>query len=118
MKYALIINETVAELAMRKNPETFGAYMAPWQAYYQSLVEAGVAAGGQGLDHPDNATTLRIRNGKRLVQDGPFADTKELLGGFFIIDVENIDTALEWAAKCPCASTGSVEIRPLMPGME
>ena len=56
-----------------------------------------------------------MRGGKRQVQDGPYADTKEKLGGFFIIDVPDLDKALEWAARCPAASTGSVEVRPTLP---
>jgi hypothetical protein len=70
---------------------------------------------GNGLQPPHTATTVRIQDGKRHVQDGPFADTKEQLGGYFIIDVPHVDAALEWAARAPCASTGGVEVRPVMP---
>lgn len=115
MKYAIIVYETPDELARRNTPEEFNAYMAPYGAYYQALAEAGVAAGGQGLAHPETATTIRLRQGHRQVQDGPFAETKEMLGGFFLIDVPDLDTALEWASKCPSATTGSVEVRPVMP---
>ena len=72
---------------------------------------------GAGLMPPDTATTVRIRDGQRLVADGPFADTKEQLGGFFVIDVADLDTALEWAARSPAATYSSVEVRPVMPPM-
>lgn len=115
MKYAIIVYETPAELAAREDPARAGAYWAAYQAYSAALVQGGVAAGGAGLQPPATATTVRLRGGQRLVQDGPFADTKELLGGFFTIDVPDLDTALEWAARCPSAATGSVEVRPQLP---
>jgi hypothetical protein len=61
------------------------------------------------------ATTIRLAGGKRQVQDGPFADTKEMLGGLFMIEVPDLDAALQWAARCPAADGGSVEVRPMMP---
>ena len=71
--------------------------------------------GGAGLQPPATGTTVRLRGGARQVHDGPFADTKEQLGGYYIIEVPNLDAALEWAAKCPAAPTGSVEVRPHVP---
>ena len=65
----------------------------------------------------NTATTVRIRDGKRLVQDGPFADTKEQLGGYFVIEVPDLDAALEWAARAPSAACASVEVRPVLPPM-
>lgn len=118
MKYAVIVYETAEELARRNDPAELGPYMAPYAAYYTALAEAGVAAGGQGLAHPETATTIRLRQGQRQVADGPFAETKEMLGGFFLIDVPDLNAALEWAAKCPSATTGSVEVRPVMPDMQ
>jgi hypothetical protein len=115
MEFALVIYETAADLAARSNPATAPAYMGAYLAYSQALIHAGIAAGGAGLHPPSTATTVRLREGKRLVQDGPFADTKEQLGGFFVINVPDLDTALVWAARCPAASTGSVEVRPLLP---
>jgi hypothetical protein len=79
------------------------------------MFASGVAKYGDGLQPPETATTLRVVDGKRVVHDGPFADTKEMLGGYLIIDVPDLDTALEWAAKAPCAHGGSVEIRPVLP---
>ncbi len=73
-------------------------------------------AGAGGLEPPVTATTVRVVDGQRHVQDGPFADTKEQLGGYFVIDVPDLDVALEWAERCPSASTGgSCEVRPLLP---
>ena len=68
--------------------------------------------GGAALQPPPTATTVRQRDGKRQVQDGPFAEVKEQLGGYYVVDVPNLDKALEWAARCPAASSGSVEVRP------
>lgn len=112
MHYAILVYESPADIAAREDtlvPD------AAYIAYSRALVEAGVAAGGAGLQTPSVATTVRLRGGERQVQDGPFADTKEILGGFFLIDVPDLDTALEWAARCPAAATGAVEVRPTLP---
>ena len=84
-------------------------------------VEGGIISryellGAGGLTPPAAATTLRLREGRRLVQDGPYAETKEQLGGYFVLEVPDVDTAMEWAARCPSAATGSVEVRPLLAG--
>ena len=113
MQYALIYHETPAELA-RRNSDT-EAYWGAWDAYMGAMGAAGIMRGGAGLLTPDTATTLRISGGEWQVEDGPFADTKELLGGFVIIDVADLDAALAWAARAPCAAAGSVEVRPTLP---
>lgn len=115
MHYALVVYETEAELAARQDPTRVEAYWSAYQSYSRALAEAGIARGGAGLMPPSDATTVRLRNGKRQIEDGPFADTKERLGGFFVIEVEDLDKALEWAARCPAANTGSVEVRPALP---
>ncbi len=112
MKYALIVYENPAELSAREDPARMGPYWASYTAYSQALAAAGVAAGGAGLEMPAVATTVRLRGGQPQVQDGPFADTKELLGGFFLIDVPDLDAALAWAERCPAAQWGTVEVRP------
>jgi hypothetical protein len=89
-----------------------------WTAYTQALLEAGIMVSGAGLQGAETATTVQVRNGERLLTDGPFADTKEHLLGFYVIDVPDLDTALEWAAKVPNVRTGSVEVRPVMPTAE
>lgn len=118
MNYTILIYELPASFALRSDPEKQQAYWARWPHYKQALVDAGVFVGGAGLQLPDTATTLRMRDGKRQVQDGPFADTKEQLGGFFIINVPDLDAALEWAARCPVEPDDVLEVRPhlLMPG--
>jgi hypothetical protein len=115
MQFSILIYETQSELAARNDAARQGEYWAAYTAYSRALAEAGVMVGGAGLQQPMAATTLRLRGGKRQVQDGPFADTKEQLGGFFLIEVPDLDKALEWAARCPAASTGSVEVRPVLP---
>ena len=82
-------------------------------AYAQALSEAGVLIAATGLQPSRTATTVRVQDGQRSVQDGPFADTKEQLGGIYIIDVPDLDTALEWAARNPAASLAGVEVRPI-----
>lgn len=114
MQYAIIINEPREDFAKRSNAEA-PSYWAAWQAYSKALSDAGVIRGGNALQGPDTATVVRLVDGKRLVQDGPFADTKEQLGGFMIIEVKDLDEALHWAALCPAAATGAVELRPVLP---
>jgi len=81
--------------------------------YTQDLVKAGVMRAGSELKPVATATTVRVRGGKVLNTDGPFAETKEQLGGYYLIDVPHLDEAVKWAAKCPGAKTGSIEVRPL-----
>lgn len=115
MRYAVLVYENEADFKERSDPKTMGPYMAAYGAYSAALREAGVAVGGAGLQPPSTATTLRVRDGRRHVQDGPFADTKERIGGFFLLEVPSLDVALEWAAKCPAASRCGVEVRPELP---
>lgn len=117
MHYSILVYETPSEIAAREDPARAEAYWAAYSAYSSALRAAGVAAGGAALHPPANATTIRVRGGERHVQDGPFADTKEVLGGIFIIDVPDLDAALEWGARCPSSATGSVEVRPNLPVM-
>ena len=118
MKYAMFAYESPADFAKRSDPKVADAYRGAWMAYAKALREAGVITGGAGLEPPTTATVLRLQNDKRQVQDGPYADTKEQLGGFFIFDVPDLDTALDWAARCPAASSGAIELRPLLPPMQ
>jgi hypothetical protein len=82
-------------------------------AYMGELAAAGVMRGGNRLAPPWTATTVRSRGGQRMVQDGPFADTKELAAGYIVIEVASLDEALRWAEKSPSTSTGSTEVRPV-----
>jgi hypothetical protein len=117
MQYMLMLNETAAEFARRTDPAETQAYWGGWNAFIGAMAQAGVIVKGDGLQGPMLATTVRVLDGKRHVQDGPFADTKEQLGGYFVIEVPDLDAALDWAAKAPCALTGSVEVRPVLPPM-
>jgi hypothetical protein len=117
MQYMLMLNETAAEFARRTDPAETQAYWGGWNAFIGAMAQAGVIVKGDGLQGPMLATTVRVVDGKRHVQDGPFADTREQLGGYFVIEVPDLDAALDWAAKAPCALTGSVEVRPVLPPM-
>jgi hypothetical protein len=89
------------------------AMAAPYMAYTQALVGAGVLVGGERLHPASMASTVRVTDGGTKVLDGPYADTKEQLGGYYIVDVPDLDAALKWAARCPGASQGHVEVRPI-----
>ncbi|MBL8953086.1 MAG: YciI family protein [Myxococcaceae bacterium] len=115
MQFMILFNESPEELAKREHPEHTREYWGGWNAFIGAMVKAGVVVKGDGLKGPETATTVRIRDGRRIVQDGPFADTKEVLGGYFVIEVPHLDAALEWAAKAPCVHDGSVEVRPVLP---
>jgi hypothetical protein len=114
MQFALLIFESPEAFATRKAPEN-NPYLGAWRAYHKALVEAGIYVGGDPLEVPETATTVRLAEGKRHVQDGPFADTKEQLAGFLVLELPSLDEALDWAARCPAASAGAVEVRPLAP---
>ena len=114
MQFALLIYESPEAFAARKKGKT-DPYIGAWRAYYKAIVEAGLYAGGDPLELPETGTTVRIAAGRRGVQDGPYADTKEQLGGFIILEAPSLDVALDWAARCPATSAGAVEVRPLSP---
>lgn len=118
MQYMLIMTETETEIAKRNDPQHAPAYWSGWNAFVTAMAASGLVVSGNGLQPPHTATTLRIRDGKRIVQDGPFADSKEQLGGYYIIEAPDLDTALDWAARSPAAAAGSVEVRPVMPAPE
>jgi hypothetical protein len=85
-----------------------------YTTYTEELRDSGKMVGGDALQPTDTATTVRVRNDETLTTDGPFAETKEQLGGYYIVDVDTLDEALEWAAKIPGAKHGSIEVRPVM----
>jgi hypothetical protein len=115
MQYMLMFSETEEDFASRSDPEKAGDYWGGWTAYIGAMAQAGIVVNGDGLEPPHTATTVRIRDGKRTIHDGPFADSKEQLAGYFVIEAPDLDAALEWAARSPSASTASVEVRPVMP---
>jgi hypothetical protein len=112
MQYMLMayVNEAAwSKLTKAEQEQGAAAYMA----YAQALTKAGVLKGSNRLKGTSAATTVRVANGKSQVLDGPYADSKEQLGGYFLIDVADLDAAISWAARCPAASHGVVEVRPL-----
>jgi hypothetical protein len=115
MHYMLQFYENPEERAKHHDPAQVEGYFAGWTAFIGTLAQSGVMVSGNGLLPPDTATTLRVKNGTRQVVDGPFADNKEMLGGYVILDVPDLDAALDWAARVPCVTAGSVEIRPILP---
>ena len=115
MQYLLMALETDDAFAAREDPDRTAEYWSAWNGYIEALAASGVMVTAAGLEGPAAATTVRVSgDGRRSVQDGPFADSKEHLGGYFVIDVPDLDAALEWAARCPSATYASVEVRPLL----
>ena len=113
MKYALLIyyDQTEADSASAEDQEqTFLEY----RKFTESITERGINLGGEALHNTDSATTVRVRDGATTTTDGPFAETKEALGGFYLIDVEDLDAALAVAAELPGSWYGSVEVRPIV----
>jgi hypothetical protein len=113
MRYLLTIYEDESRRATM-TPEDGGRIMARYGAFGQEVEGAGAFVGGEGLQPTATATTVRVRDGERLVTDGPFAETREQLGGFYLLECKDLDEAIEWASKIPGAETGSVEVRPIM----
>ncbi len=95
-------------------PEEMAAEMPRWNEYTQGLQDAGVMRAGDALHGTDSATTVRVRDGETQVTDGPFAETKETLGGYYVIECPDLDTALKHAARMPNIAYGSVEVRPVI----
>ncbi|MGI9015731.1 MAG: YciI family protein [Euzebya sp.] len=113
MKFMLIL---ASDPVLEPDPTSphFEAYMEEWAAYSQALETAGIDFDGEALRGAETATTVRVRDGERIVTDGPFIESKEVFGGYYIIDVTDLDAALDWAAKIPNAGFGTVEVRPVM----
>jgi hypothetical protein len=107
MKYQLLIYIDPTEEAPAGEHEAY-------RAYTQELVQSGVLLAGEALQGVDTATTVSVANGQTITVDGPFAETKEILGGFYMIDVGHLDDAIKWAAKIPSASRGKIEVRPVL----
>ena len=112
MRYLFLLYSDPA--AGPQGPDSMAEEMPKWFAYTDELAQAGALLGGEALQMPDTATTLQVRDGERITTDGPFAETKEILGGFYMIEAPDLDAAMAWAEKCPSAPYGKVEIRPIM----
>ena len=115
MRYLLTIYTDESSWATM-TPEDGAAMTAAYGAFGREARDAGVLLGGEGLQPTATATTVRVRDGETLFTDGPFAETREHLGGYMIIDVANLDEALAFAAKGPLAAAGSIEVRPMRDG--
>lgn len=113
MKYMLLIYNNASAMP-QYTPEEFKAVQASWWAYQNEATEAGILITSSGLEPVTSATTVRVREGKTLVTDGPFAETHEQLAGYFLVDCKDLDEAIVWAAKIPGSVYGSIEIRPLV----
>lgn len=107
MQYMLLI------YGDESRPDPTDTDMRPWMEYTAALEQAGCYVTGAGLLPTETATTVRVRGGDTVTVDGPFAETKEQLGGYYLVDCKDLDEALSWAAKIPNVHRGSVEVRPV-----
>ncbi|MEM7536395.1 MAG: YciI family protein [Chloroflexota bacterium] len=113
MKYAMLIYTSEAEYA-QLTPEEQETDMNGYWTFTNEVNEAGVNEGGEALHLTSMATSVRVRDGKTVITDGPFAETKEQLGGFYLLECKDLDEAIGYAAKIPGAKIGTIEIRPVM----
>ena len=113
MQYMLLIYDTEGSMGAMTADQR-NAFMGEYGAYTEGLRAAGKFVAGDALQPTATATSVRVRDGQRLVTDGPFAETKEQLGGYYLIEAASLDDALDWAAKVPSARLGTVEVRPVM----
>jgi hypothetical protein len=112
MRYVLLIcTDETAQQAL--SPDEEATVIAEYGAFSEEMARRGVLRGGERLRPTTDATTVRVRDGQTLASDGPFAETKEQMGGYFIVDCEDLDEAIEVAAKIPSARTGTIEVRPI-----
>jgi len=112
MRYVLLINASEKE-EDAMSPEAMGQLLAEYGSFTEELIGSGSMRDGIRLQPTTTATTVRVRNGETLTTDGPFAETKEQFGGFYLIEAKDLDEAIKWAAKIPSAKMGSVEVRPV-----
>ncbi|HTW27095.1 MAG TPA: YciI family protein [Acetobacteraceae bacterium] len=112
MQYMLLISGDEARMEAASEADT-SRTVAAYAAYSEAMREAGIMRGGNRLRPTAAATTVRVRDGKTEVLNGPYAETREQLGGYFLIEVPDLDAALTWAARCPGAAYGSIEVRPI-----
>ena len=112
-KYAALIYSDQSEMATA-TPEAMQEVMEQYDTFTKEVTGSGVMAGGEALQPTNTATTVRVRGDQVQTTDGPFAETKEQLGGFYLFNCKDLDEAIEWAAKIPGAVFGSIEVRPVM----
>ena len=109
MKYLLLITNDPTTFDPANSEKLHAEYMA----FTQEILDSGEMVAGEPLEGPETATSVRVRNGKVSATDGPFAETKEVLGGFYVVDVKDLDRAIELAARIPDARTATIEVRPI-----
>jgi hypothetical protein len=120
MKYLLLLNNEAADwekwrqMTATEAQQARAGEMPKWNALFEWLGEQNIEAGGLELEDIDEARVVRVRDGETVVSDGPFAETKEVIGGYFLVDCKDLDQAIEIAERVPLVSRGSVEIRPLV----
>jgi hypothetical protein len=112
MKYLLMIYGNEASM-LNASKAVAEQMMAAYSAYTEAMSKAGVIVGGERLRPTTTASTVRVVDGKTQVLDGPYAESKEQLGGYYMIDVPDLDAALSWASRCPGAAHGTIEVRPI-----
>jgi hypothetical protein len=113
LQYMLLIYGDESQFTPPSTPEDSRAMLEPWETYGQWLTDQGMMKAGDALQPTATATSVRNQNGEAMVTDGPFAETKEQLGGYYLIDAEGLDQALEAAKRCPGTQFGTVEVRPV-----
>lgn len=113
MKYMLLIYAAESDQG-NVDPQEQAAYMQRYFTFTENLVKAGKMIAGDPLQGVSTATSVRVRGGKTMTTDGPFAETKEQLGGYYLIEADDLDEAISWAAQLPTAEHGTIEVRPLM----
>ncbi|MEM9706046.1 MAG: YciI family protein [Pseudomonadota bacterium] len=109
MQTLIMAYETETDFKKRNDTSAFAAYMEPWRIYSAMLSEKGFLRSGAALEEPGTATVVSVRNGERIIEDGPFAQAKEQLGGYFIVETQSTEEAVRLASACPASSTGRVE---------
>jgi hypothetical protein len=114
MQYLLTIYMPSGASAPEEGSPEAAEQYAIWNAYTRELHDAGLMLAGDALQPADTATTVRVRNGERITTDGPFAETKEWLAGYYLIDAPDVDVAIDWAARMPNITYGTVEVRPVL----
>jgi len=112
MQYLLLIYQNEVEMA-QTNPAEGGKMMEEYRTFTQSIIQSGHFKAGDALQSSSTATTVRVRQGKTLPTDGPFAETREQLGGYYLVEAKTLDEAISIAARIPGARTGSIEVRPI-----
>jgi hypothetical protein len=120
MKYLLLLNNDIKEVQMWRDlppdeaKQLHDQELPQWESMMGWMAEQGIEFSGLELDDPSQSRVVRVRDGKTLVTDGPFAETKEIIGGYFLVECKDLDQAIEIAERVPLQGTGSVEIRPLV----